>query len=518
MMSMDTKQEITRRYFREGDSERKIARDLKISRKTVKKYLQDHLRAQAISEQDGNTDVLQEYVSSPPTYDSSGRYKRKLNQEIERLILEQVTDNDRKKREGLRKQIKRKIDIHEYLLKKGYQIGYTTVCNFIREQEVIAREAFIRQDHLPGEECEYDWGEVRLIIGGEQKRLYMAAFTAAYSNYRYGDLYSRQDTLAYMESHNDFVGHVGGVFHEMVYDNMRVAIAKFVGRYEKQPTRALTGLAGWYHFRWRFCNVQRGNEKGHVERTVEVVRRKAFSDRDTFETVDEARIHLAATFDRLNDLPCPQRGKSPRQLLEEERSRLWKNPGTMECYLVDCLKVDKYSTFSFGTNKYSVPDYLVGRMVEVKAYANQLKVYYNNLQVCRHERQYGMYQWEIDLEHYLKTLARKPGALAGSVAMQQAPSEIRRLYERFFRSNPRGFIDILQYCHSKNIPHQKFEETVHELNWLCPQDVSPDKVIALLGNQSLELKPLAEPVRENEIEDYSREQLLEISMMVSNPE
>lgn len=238
MMSMDTKQEITRRYFREGDSERKIARDMKISRKTVKKYLQDHLRAQEKSEQDGNTDVLQEYVSSPPTYDCSGRYKRKLNQEIERLILEQVTDNDRKKREGLRKQIKRKIDIHEYLLKKGYQIGYTTVCNFIREQEVIAREAFIRQDHLPGEECEYDWGEVRLIIGGEQKRLYMAAFTAAYSNYRYGDLYSRQDTLAYMESHNDFVGHVGGVYHEMVYDNMRVAIAKFVGRYEKQPTRA----------------------------------------------------------------------------------------------------------------------------------------------------------------------------------------------------------------------------------------------------------------------------------------
>jgi hypothetical protein len=190
----------------------------------------------------------------------------------------------------------------------------------------------------------------------------------------------------------------------------------------------------------------------------------------------------------------------------------------MECYLVDCLKVDKYSTFSFGTNKYSVPDYLVGRMVEIKAYANQLKVYYNNLQVCRHERQYGMYQWEIDLEHYLKTFARKPGALAGSVAMQQAPPEIRRLYERFFRSNPRGFIDILQYCHSKNIPHQKLEETVHELNWLCPQDVSPDKVIALLGNQSLELKPLAEPVRENEIEDYSREQLLEISMMVSNPE
>ena len=34
-----------------------------------------------------------------------------------------------------------------------------------------SREAFIRQVHLPGEECEFDWGEVKLTIGREQKRL-----------------------------------------------------------------------------------------------------------------------------------------------------------------------------------------------------------------------------------------------------------------------------------------------------------------------------------------------------------
>jgi len=38
---MDTKQEIFRRYFREFDSIRKIARDLRISRITVKKQLAD---------------------------------------------------------------------------------------------------------------------------------------------------------------------------------------------------------------------------------------------------------------------------------------------------------------------------------------------------------------------------------------------------------------------------------------------------------------------------------------------
>lgn len=515
MISMDTKQEIIRRYLREGDSERKIARDLQISRKTVKKYLLEHLKAQEKSKEEGSTESLQEYTSGEPVYNSTGRYRRKLTDAIKTLIQEQVLENDRKKREGLRKQIKRKIDILEYIHSKGHHIGYTTVCNYIREQEIKSREAFIRQLHLPGEECEFDWGEVKLIIGGEQKRLNMAAFTASFSNYRYGDLYSRQDTLAFMESHNDFYAHAGGIYHEMVYDNMKVAVAEFVGRNERQPTKALTNLSGWYHFRWRFCNVRRGNEKGHVERTVEVVRRKAFCDRDTFDTFEQAREHLATTLERLNNIPCPQNGKSPRDMMEEERSKLWKYPGIMECYMVECLKVDKYSTFSYGTNRYSVPDYLVGRMIEVKVYANQLKSYYNNLQVCCQERQYGMFQWQIDLEHYLNTLTRKPGALHGSVALQQSPPEIKRLYEQFFRSNARGFIEIMQYCKNKNIPHLKLVKTINELNQLCPNDVSQDKVLALLGNQPSESVPVAPSEGKDEIEACSREQLMEITLMTN---
>ena len=129
---MDTKQEILRRYFRENDSERKIARDLQLNRKTVKKYLKDYLKAKEQSEEEGTQESLQDYSTSPPGYDTSGRTKRKLTDEIAAIIREQMEDNERKKREGFRKQIKRKIDIHEYLLSHGYRIGYTTICNFLR--------------------------------------------------------------------------------------------------------------------------------------------------------------------------------------------------------------------------------------------------------------------------------------------------------------------------------------------------------------------------------------------------
>jgi transposase len=44
---------------------------------------------------------------------------------------------------------------------------------------------------------------------------------------------------------------------------MRVAVSKFVGKYEKEPTRALLDLSFHYGFNHRFCNARRGNEKGH---------------------------------------------------------------------------------------------------------------------------------------------------------------------------------------------------------------------------------------------------------------
>ncbi len=55
----------------------------------------------------------------------------------------------------------------------------------------------------------------------------------------------------------------------MVYENMRVAVAKFVGRHEKEPTVALLNLRAHYGFAHRFTNCRRGNEKGYLLRLME---------------------------------------------------------------------------------------------------------------------------------------------------------------------------------------------------------------------------------------------------------
>ena len=91
----------------------------------------------------------------------------------------------------------------------------------------------------------------------------------------------------------------------MVYDNMKVAVKSFVGHNERQPTDALLQLSIYYGFQFRFCNVCRGNEKGHVERSVEYIRRKAFAVRDAFDSLDDANRYLEDVCNRLNDKPQP---------------------------------------------------------------------------------------------------------------------------------------------------------------------------------------------------------------------
>ena len=103
-----------------------------------------------------------------------------------------------------------------------------------------------------------------------------------------------------MESHVSFFEHIGGVYHQMVYDNMRVAVAKFIGKHEKEPTRALLQLKGHYQFGHRFCNAYSGNEKGHVERSVEYIRRKAFGFKSDFASFEQAGQYLETIIGKLN--------------------------------------------------------------------------------------------------------------------------------------------------------------------------------------------------------------------------
>jgi hypothetical protein len=85
-----------------------------------------------------------------------------------------------------------------------------------------------------------------------------------------------------------------------------------------------------------------------------------------------------------------------------------------------CPRVDRYAQVTVRTNRYSVPVRLIGRQVRAYLRANRVDVYDKDVVVARHERLMGKGQSRHDLDHYLEGLLRKPGALAGATALEQA--------------------------------------------------------------------------------------------------
>lgn len=222
--------------------------------KYVKEY--EKARIQLLDNAEGKENDTKEIIDKiveKPRYNSQNRRKRKLRPEIIEEIKFHLNENELKRTRGEAKRQKKKIDIFEAIQAKGYDISYPTVCNIIRELIKEGAEAYIKTEYPPGDVSEFDRGKVKIFIAGELKNLQMAVFTTAKGNYRYARLFAKQDTPCFLESHARFFEHIGGVYRTLVYDNMKVAVKKFVGLTEK-TTESLLKLSVYYGFKFRFCN------------------------------------------------------------------------------------------------------------------------------------------------------------------------------------------------------------------------------------------------------------------------
>ena len=449
MLRMGEKQTILRHYYIDGWGIKKIARDLGFARNTVRDYVREFSEQKAEILAGGDRYAIIEAMQDGPKYDTSSRGKIVVTDTVTSFIQNCLDENDRKRTTGKHKLRQNGSDIHRELVKLGIDISYSTVVSVIRQLSEKRLEAFIKQVYEPGEVCEFDWGEVPLTVGGINITYKLAVFTLAARNIRYAYLYRKEDTQSYVDSHIKAFNYFDGIPHLMVYDNMLVAIAKFVGKYERQPTIALSQMATYYGFSFRFCNIRRANEKGHVERSVDYVRRVAFSGKDIFDTEQEAIDRLLQTVNEIN---------GDNGGIEEERTgMLPKMPDYSSANRYRGL-VDKWSTVVTGTNHYSVPDFLVGRTVEVQSHIDIIIVKYKGDEVARHKRSYGKKEFILDIYHYRETLKRKPGALRNSLCLRQSPKIFQDMYNKFFKNDPKEFIAAIT---------EFYDYSIFDINQAC---------------------------------------------------
>jgi hypothetical protein len=109
------------------------------------------------------------------------------------------------------------------------------------------------------------------------------------------------------------------------------------------------------------------------------------------------------------------------QVFEAERAQLVPIANPFDGFRATQAAVSKTCLVRFDNNKYSVNARVVGRPVEIQAYAERVVIRQDGAIVGEHARRFGRDQTIYDPWHYVPVLARKPGALRNGAPFKDWP-------------------------------------------------------------------------------------------------
>ncbi|MFH7340617.1 IS21 family transposase [Streptomyces sp. KHY 26] len=345
-------------------------------------------------------------------------------------MLRADLDAPRKQRHTVKRIFERLLDEHG-----ADEISYQMVRGYVadRREEIRVQagrgvvEAFVPQTHKPGAEAEVDFGDVTVRLAGELVTCYLFAFRLSYSGKAVHRIFASAGQEAFFEGHVHALNTLGGVPTGKVrYDNLRAAVAQVLGfsRHRVEAER-WTAFRSHYGLEALYCQpgIRGAHEKGGVEGQIGWFRRNHLVPVPEVATLAE----LNAVIDQWDQEDENRRIRSrPRTIGEyfaAEQPLLAPLPQEpFETGRLFTLRVDRYSQISVRTNRYSVPVRLIGRNVRAMLHASELVVYDGRDEVARHERLIAKGGTRLELDHYLEALVRKPGALPGATALDQARS------------------------------------------------------------------------------------------------
>jgi len=219
-----------------GKSNREISRMTGHDRKTISKIWNEYqLLSAQLKEPGADVKTIQSKMTEKAKYDSKGRGWRKYTDELDARLKELVADERKKTRlmgAGHKQKLTNK-QIHKKLQDEGFEISAVTVNLALAEIQKRQKEVFIRQSYDLGDRLEYDLGEVQLDCGEGMKTYHMAVFSSPGAGFRWLNLYTNQKKGVFMDSHVKFFEMMGGCHKEIVYDNMKNVVSKFIGKNEK---------------------------------------------------------------------------------------------------------------------------------------------------------------------------------------------------------------------------------------------------------------------------------------------
>jgi transposase len=418
MLTVETVGRIRREHLVKGKSIRQVARDLRLSRNTVRRILRSDETAH--------------------TYRREVQPRRRLGRwkdELDRLLTANAKATARERLTLIR--------LFEELRALGYEGSYDAVRRYARrwsrEHAGQTAAAFVPLSFMPGEAYQFDWSHEIVAINGVAVTVKLAHMRLCHSRMSFVRAYPRETQEMVFDAHDRAFAFFRGACTRGIYDNMKTAVETiFIGK-QRQYNRRFLQMCSHHLVEPVACTPASGWEKGQVENQVGLVRERFLTPRVRVKSYDELNAWLidqCVAYAKAH--PHPER---PEQtvwgVFEAERPHLVPYRGRFDGFHALPASVSKTCLVRFDHNKYSVNASAVSRPVDIHAYADRVVIRQDGRVVAEHPRCYGRGETVYDPWHYVPVLARKPGALRNGAPFKDwvLPAALERVRRRLAGSD-----------------------------------------------------------------------------------
>ena len=269
-------------------------------------------------------------------------------------------------------------------------ISYSTLTRWVREAGL--RSPPVRAGEYifgPGEEMQHDTSPHRVNLGDKSVTAQCAGLVLAYSRRLFVQYYPRYTRFEAKQYLLEAARFMEGVCPVCIIDNTSVMLAAGAGE-NALIAPEMAAFARTLGFEFRAHRVGHPDRKGRIERNFFFVETNFLPGRSFTDFDDLNRQALIWCQQVANANPKRALGMSPEAAYLIERPYLQALPCALPpIYEVFDRVVDLSGYASLESNRYSVPEPLVGQRVTLYKYPAQVQIHHRGIAVATHARLIG---------------------------------------------------------------------------------------------------------------------------------